>query len=223
MPNDGYTSPTPLNILVVGAKGRAGQLVTEYALHAGHKVTGFSRKVEAEFPLSHPNLCLINGDVLNIQALENALQGQDAVISTLGSMEGEHSILHRGMRALVIAMESQGIKRIIALGGAGILNTPAGDFRYLEDGFPENLRPVTEAHLEAYRHLVTSELDWTLVAPPLMPDGEPTGQYRHAMDVFPEGARPEVSTADVADFIIRELDESRYLRRRAGIGAAASA
>ena len=72
-----------MNLAVFGASGPTGQLVTKQALAAGHIVTAVTRHPET-FPLRHEHLQVLYGDVFDLTAVERAVTGQDAVISTLG-------------------------------------------------------------------------------------------------------------------------------------------
>jgi len=111
-----------MKVLVIGATGRLGSHLVEHALEAGHEVTAFARNID-EFPLSHPNLKLKQGDVLYPALIEAALPGQDAVISVIGirQFKGPITLLSTGIRNIITAMENQNIKRLVTITGAGIL------------------------------------------------------------------------------------------------------
>ena len=72
-----------MKIAVFGANGPTGQLLTQQALAAGHHVTAFTRHPET-FPSLGGNLHVHGGDVHDREAVEVAITGQDAVVSTLG-------------------------------------------------------------------------------------------------------------------------------------------
>lgn len=72
-----------MKILVFGASGKTGKHVVEQALEAGHSVTAFVRD-PTKLPSSHPNLRLIQADVLEAAQVEQAMPGVEAVISALG-------------------------------------------------------------------------------------------------------------------------------------------
>lgn len=207
-----------MNILIVGAMGRAGKLLTEYALEAGHSVTAFSRSVD-KAGLSHPNLRYVKGDVLYPALLEAVMPGHDAVISVLGvpNFSGPITLLSEGMEAIVNVMKSTGLKRLLTIGGAGILQQTKTRLRRDDPGFPPYLHNITADHYRVFDILSRSNLDWTIVTPPYMPDGERTGEYLVEADYFPKNARNEIAVEDVADFLLKEMEENNFIGKRVGI------
>ncbi|BAU14536.1 NAD-dependent epimerase/dehydratase family protein, putative [Leptolyngbya sp. NIES-3755] len=59
------------------------QLVQQ-ALEQGHLVTAFARDPN-RLDLQHPNLKLVQGDVLDLESVQQAVQNQDVVLCSLGS------------------------------------------------------------------------------------------------------------------------------------------
>jgi putative NADH-flavin reductase len=53
-----------------------------------------------------------------------------------------------------------------------------------------------------------SDLDWTLVRPPRVADGEQTGRYV-AADTL---AGPRVTSGDLAAFMVDQITDTTYLR-----------
>ena len=109
-------------IVVFGAAGRTGKMVVAYALEAGHQVTAFVRNNGLE--INHPNLTTIKGDVYNQSQVEQAIAGQEVVISTLGTNDitGDAvNLMSDAMKLFVDAMQKHGIKRVLAVGGLGVL------------------------------------------------------------------------------------------------------
>ncbi len=72
-----------LKLVVFGASGRTGVHVVEQALAAGHTVTAFVRN-PSKISIQHPNPILFQGDVMDAAAVEEAIAGQEGVISALG-------------------------------------------------------------------------------------------------------------------------------------------
>ena len=72
-----------MNLLVLGATGGTGRALVEQALKQGHSVTAFARD-PAKIRITHENLRIAKGDVLNYDSVEAATKGQDVVLSALG-------------------------------------------------------------------------------------------------------------------------------------------
>jgi putative NADH-flavin reductase len=63
--------------------------------------------------------------------------------------------------------------------------------------------------------VTASDLDWTIVRPPRLTNGAPTGRYKVADNRFPPGKRT-VSRADVAHFLLDELDRGAHVHHVVG-------
>src|ERR1700733_6408904 len=99
-----------MKLAIFGANGPTGRLLTEQALAAGHTVTAFTRHAEA-FPLRHEHLRVVQGDALDLAAVNTAVAGQDAVLSTIGPKYSRKPItLYSAVIANVIqAMHVNGV------------------------------------------------------------------------------------------------------------------
>jgi putative NADH-flavin reductase len=202
-----------MKLLVVGASGRVGRRLCAYAVSDGHSVTAFVRDA-ARAP---DGVSVVEGDVTDAGAVAAAVTGQDAVCSAFSPSEGDDlAVLDTGMANLVAAMEAGGVERLVAVAAAGILQATPGRLRLELDDFPAGLRPVAAAHRAVYDRLRPSELDWTLVCPPRMPEGPPTNHYRTAVDYLPDGGQ-SVSTGDVATLVYEAAVDGRHSRERVGI------
>ena len=211
-----------MHVLVVGATGRVGRRVVERLLDAGHDVSGLSRDPSALPATVHT----VAGDVRDPGVVREALTAGDgdlveAVVSTLGTPPGEavDDTLSAGVRTLVDAMGDLGVERLVAVAAAGVLDAPGGGLRLDAEGFPPFLSGVAEQHRAVYQMLTDSSLQWTLVCPPNMPDGDATGQARVETDRLPDGGT-QVTTGDVAAFVVRTLAEGEPLGRVGIVGPA---
>ncbi|MEO0854403.1 MAG: NAD(P)H-binding protein, partial [Cyanobacteria bacterium J06648_11] len=102
-----------MKLSIFGATGSIGRQVVEQALAQGHDVTAFTRD-RAKLDLHHAHLNVIEGDVLDAASVEQAVQGQDAVVCALGSGQNlKSTIRSAGTQQIVRAMERSGIRRFI--------------------------------------------------------------------------------------------------------------
>ena len=158
-----------MKVLVIGAAGRIGGSLVNEALAAGHKVTAFVRDAA---PYKKANVRVVAGDVLDADAVDVAVAGQDAVIDALGGKTPwkvttmETSAAHN----VVDAMRRNGVRRLLKISvvGAGESVKNAGFFNehLLMRTFLRGLL-VDKAGMEA--EIESSNLDWTLVRPPMLP------------------------------------------------------
>jgi putative NADH-flavin reductase len=109
-----------VNITVFGANGRVGKLVVRQALHQGHQVRAFVHS-HNPFAAKDERLTVFTGDVADADAVEGAVAGTDAVVSTLGAFRrGTGPVLTPGLRTITQAMDRYGTRRLVILTGAGV-------------------------------------------------------------------------------------------------------
>ena len=72
-----------MKLVVFGSTGGTGSQVIRQALEQGHDVTAFARSPE-KLTQKHERLKIVQGNVLDYPAVEQAIAGQDAVLCTLG-------------------------------------------------------------------------------------------------------------------------------------------
>ncbi|WP_263373507.1 NAD(P)-dependent oxidoreductase [Granulicella aggregans] len=207
-----------MNIAIFGANGRTGSLLTGRALAAGHTVTALVRQPK-NFPYAGRTR-VVEGSVFDPAAIADTLRHTDAVFSALGahSPVKKEDVLERAMPLITAGMERYGPRRLIALGSAGALPTsldkqPAWR-RWIVQTIVYNvfLKYPVASQIDQYRVLSASNLDWTMVMPPMLTDGPARGHYRIDADALPRnGAR--ISRSDVADFMMLQLTNPQWIKK----------
>lgn len=209
-----------MNLLLLGATGRVGRYILDYALADGHAVTVLVRspdKLENYAPGYGNQLQIVQGDATNAEDVAQALKGgTTAVISALNT-DGT-TTLSVNIALLVRLMQEQSISRLITVGTAGILQsrTEPDLYRYESSETQRRSTRAAEEHRRVYELLRESALDWTIVCPTYLPDGARTGIYRVEKDFLPEGGS-QITTADTADFTYRQWKSCEFIRTRVGI------
>ena len=206
-----------MRILIAGASGRLGSRLVKEALAQGHRVTALSRNPDA-LGLRHPDLTLEAADVRDAAALAALVPGHDAVLSALGHRRsGETAdVLEVGIRHLTAGMRQGGVRRLLAVASAGILQLDAQRLRCERPGYPEAFRAGAERHLRVWQHLRESDLEWTLVCPPELVEGDRLKPLKVAADWLPEGPL-HVSMEALARWMITALDDPTWNARRVGV------
>lgn len=171
-------------ITVFGANGRVGRLVVAELVQRGYTVQAFVHN-KSNF-VETPQLKIIQGDIYSPQDVERALDGSQAVISTLGSWGSPmKNILTVGMTHIIPAMKRRGISTIVSLTGAdarakadmlGLIHRLT---RPLLTIFMGRIMADAERHIEL---LEKSGLDWTVVRSPVMLKRRPNHD-RYKLDV----------------------------------------
>jgi uncharacterized protein len=204
-------------ILVLGSTGRVGQKLVEYSLSSGAMVKAFLRD-PMKLNLSHENLIKFTGDVLLEKEVLEAMVDIDVVFSTLSgrSTKPDYSVLSIGIQNILTAMQSSSVKRILNVGGAGILKDPQYGLRRDKPGYPSFFRNVSAENLKVLDFLESSNVNWTMVCAPEMPDADLTKEYRVEVDYLPENGN-RISVEDVAHFMLENIENDRYYCKKIGI------
>ena len=207
-------------LTVFGATGKVGNRIVRMALAQGHTVRAFGRNVEnlIDEDLQNDKFEAIKGYVFDETQVFYAVNGSDAVLSALGGdFKNIDKTRSLGIKNVVAQMEKAGVKRILAVGGAGTLNDDEYEFRLYRPDYPEVFKAVSAEHLEAYQYLNASKLKWTFVCPPDIKDEDATGKYIISVNYKPEPYINNISAGDIADFMLREVANGDYLNKRVGI------
>lgn len=208
-----------MNLLIIGATGGTGRALVDQALAQGHSVTAFVRN-PAKVRTTHERLTVFKGNVLDYDSLERAVVGKDAVLSTLGHKRWliRTTILSRGTKNIIAAMEKNGVKRFVcetslgvgdSRGRLGLYHTlfviPVIIFFYFMDKAKQE------------RLIKASSLDWVIVRPAQLTNGRKRGTYRHGKDIGNYIITRWISRADTADFMLKQLSGNSYLRQTPGV------
>lgn len=203
-----------MKLVIFGATGTVGVQVVQQALDQGHAVKAFVRN-QTKFDGQHPQLSFAQGDVMDASAVEQAIRGQDAVICVLGSGKKlKSTIRSAGTQQIIQAMEKVGVRRLICqstLGTGESWSNLNFYWKYVMFGFI--LRHVFADHERQEALVRNSNLDWTIVRPSAFTDGPRTGRYRHSFPSTDRNITLQISRADVADFILKQLSDRSSLHQ----------
>lgn len=96
-----------MDLLIFGATGRTGRALVAQALARGHVVTAFARN-PSKVRVTHSDLRVAKGDILDYTSVEAAIKGQHAVLSALG-------VGLRWKTILVVAILCQLVGKVVVL------------------------------------------------------------------------------------------------------------
>ena len=207
-----------MKLIIFGSTGDTGRQVVTQALEQGHEVTAFARSPE-KLDQKHEKLQVIEGNVLDFASVERAIQGQDVVLCTLGLPPMDKSNLRaNGTKNIIRAMEKTGVKRFICQSSDGVgesRDTLPFLMKYLI--VPFMLRRAFADHEIQENYIKESQLDWIIVRPVALTDGEHTGSYQHGYTADNKTVKFKISRADTADFMLKQLADNKYLHKTPSI------
>jgi len=207
-----------MNIIIFGATGMVGKQLVQQTLFNNHHVKAFGRNVYTTDFLQTENLQLVQGALFDESEVYNAIKGCNAVFSAIGGgADGTDKARTLGMKNIIKQMQKASVKRIIAIGGLGVLNADENSLLIDKDDYPPEYKAVGLEHKKAFELLHESKLDWTFVCPPNIINEGPTGSYVTNADYPPEQNKYKINAGDLAMFMLNELNKNEYIKHRVGI------
>ena len=240
-------SQESMDFVVYGASGRIGSKIVEIALDHGHSVVGVSRD-PARLAFDHDNFTAVAGDVTDPESVRAITAHADVVaISVLGNGEGntpENSTVNRAAQtmAAVHSGNSNG-PHILQIGGA---TTMLGSSDRMLESIRASDSPIAQieegseiwgilfGHMAALDTYRGSDVNWTVVTPPLAIHGlssgpgipsahedRLTGEYRtatgdHVRD--DDGNATAITLSDLAHALVSAAENRRFIRQRFTVG-----
>ena len=203
-----------MKLAIFGASGRTGRPLVQQALDAGNTVTALVR-IPTTFPIQHERLTLVQGDAMDSAAVDKVVQDVDAVLSVLGQTKNSPPDMQTvATRNILAAMHKFAVTRFVSLTGAGV-DAPEDQPKLINHVIKFALKTMSgkvlkdaEQHAEVLRN---SDVDWTIVRGPMLNEGPRTGKYRVGWVGVNTGTR--ISRADVADFMLKQVRDTTYLRK----------
>jgi putative NADH-flavin reductase len=202
-----------MKVAHIGATGKVGRKILDELVSRGHTVTAISRHPE-QVPAGAHVIAAV-GDITQPEALAAVVRGHDAAISSAPFLPGSS-------RNLLDAIRQSGVKRYIAVGGAGSLEVAPGKLLKDSDQIPREWLPAINEGT-ALLQLLRAEphLDWTFFSPAaLIGPGERTGHFRLGGDqlIVDKEGKSAISYDDYAIALVDELEKPRHIRARFTIG-----
>lgn len=208
-----------MKVLILGATGSLGRHLLPQALARDHEITVLVRNPK-RLNKQGKAVRVIQGNALDPEAVTHAVEGQGAVIYALGTRQlfQPTTLFSESTRILIAAMESSGVRRLVAITGVG-----AGDSRghsvFLYDRIflPLLLRRVYADKDRQEALIRQSRLEWVILRPAIFTNGPQRGNLRAETELNGVTIR-WISRADVAAFALDQLTDNRYVGKAPLIG-----
>jgi putative NADH-flavin reductase len=210
-----------LRIVIFGASGATGQLLTQQALAGGHQATAVVRRPE-EFGQQHANLDVVRGDVYDAASVAAAIKGQDAVLSVVGVPYSWKAITtySRSATTIVQSMHDGGVRRLImtSSGGTNPHYDPAEGF-FFGRLIKSTIGRSTYADMRAQEAMVMeSNLEWTIVRPARLVT-HPTVTAYAIREAYIIPGKLRTARADLVDFMLSQIGDDQYKRKAVAIAS----
>jgi len=209
-----------MHITVFGATGQVGKRIVQQALNKGFFVTAFGRNVDLLIDQDNLNehLTAQKGYLFDEKDVAKAIDKADIIVSVLGgASDGSDKTRSLGLKQIITQMQKKGKKRIIALGGMGVLNAEDNTLLLHAEDYPNEYFAVGMEHLKAFELLSESNLDWTFFCPADIHDKDETGIFITSINYAPDPNHFRINAGDLAMAMLKAGTNQEYIQQRVGI------
>jgi nucleoside-diphosphate-sugar epimerase len=203
-----------MQITVFGATGGIGRHVVDQALADGHDVVTYVRTPE-KVDRYTPPLRVVVGELSDPVAIQQAVQGSQAVISALGpslKRGATGTPVTDGTRNILKAMQATGVDRFIGLATPSVPD-PRDQPTLKGRALPVLARlmfPNALTELRGMTQAVTeSGLNWTLARITSPTDKPATGRVRAGF-LGRDDVGSAMTRADIARFLLDQVTDDTY-------------
>jgi putative NADH-flavin reductase len=207
-----------MTVTIFGSTGVVGKQLITHCLAKGWHVKAFGRNVEPmmDDEMRNEKFEVIKGYVFDEKEVRRAVEGSDAILSALGgAFDGTDKARSLGIKNIVGQMEATGVKRIVALGGMGVLQNEDGKYLLDAEDYPEEYKPVGREHLQAYLFLKASACSWTFICSPDILAKDADNHFKAVSEHA--GPGNSINAGNLALFMVQELELNQFLFQRVGI------
>ena len=205
-----------MRLAVFGANGPTGRLLTRLALDEGHEVVAFTRRPEV-FPVQHPGLAIVGGDVHDESAVAGAIDGASAVVSTLGVPFAKTpiTVYSAGITNIVAGMRAAYVERLACVSSSvlGPHPEPLGGFvfeKIMQPYVVNRLGKTLYADMRRMEAIVSeTDLAWTIVRPSGLFDAPAVSAYAVERDHVGHRFTARI---DLAHCLLRQATSDTYAR-----------
>jgi len=199
-----------MNLAIFGATGNTGIELVLQALEQGHAVTAFVRD-PTRLAAENDGLTFVSGDVFDQTSVDQAVNGQDAVICALGSGNDlkKTTVRTSGTIHIINAMKKYNVRRLLVVTAMGVGDSWQSLSLLNKLFFATLLHSSRSDHETQEAAVKESELDWTIIRPSGLTDTPRTGVYNVGEYILAKTSR--IARADVADLILKELEQNSQI------------
>jgi len=201
-----------MKIAIIGAAGETGSILIDHALERGHEIIAIARSPE-KIASQDSRVTKRRGDGFDRQSIIDALEGADAVITSVGkkNLRDKRYYLNTATHENVLAgMRQHGIKRLIPISSIGAAKLPRKGIRrniylYLRRKYYGDMNDMEGQVLD-------SEMDVTVVRAPFL-HNEPARKAFETVEgnILPNGRK--VSRADLSNFVLDVIEKDMHMQK----------
>lgn len=211
-----------MKVIIFGATGGIGKHAVKHALDKGYEVVAYVRnpnKVE----IKDERLQVIKGELNEYEKIRSAMQGCDAVISTIGvPMKFKYETMHslQAHENIVKAMHEVGVTRIIDWATPSIhFKDDVKSMITVVPGVMASIlfKKSKEELIKISEVITNSDLEWTIVRFMAPKNTDFTGNVKVGFGDTKMSFN--ISRSDIAKFMVDQVDATEYVNSMPIIGS----
>lgn len=209
-----------MKVFLFGATGKTGFEILKRLAQDEHDIKILVRnptKLDTNFFQLSDKIKIIKGNVFDYEKLKIHFIGSDLIISALGTGKNNSytEVYSQGGRNILRAMRHCHIHKLITItSGAIDMSDPSTDNFFMNRIIRPNFNKVYYDQTRWETILDdTDDLDWICVRPTNLINKSFTGKYRINIGHCPKGGW-KIGRADLADFIIKQLDNDDFIHKK---------
>jgi putative NADH-flavin reductase len=210
-----------MTIVIFGANGATGRILTGQALTEGYDVIAVTRNPQT-FPLRDSRLRVVQADVYDARQVSDVLAGAGAVLSTLGVPFSREpiTVYSTGVENIMAGMKRHGMRRLVVVSSSATYPHYHADGGFLLNRVMQpivtaTIGRTTYADMRRMEALVRqSDLDWTIVRPSGLFDLPNVTNYRLDVD---EAPGVFTSRTDLAACMLAQIQDKRFIRKNLAV------
>lgn len=204
-----------MKVAIFGATGIVGSAITKEALSQGYEVTILTRDAKRVKETSS-RLIVIEGSVTDRATVRKVLEGQDAVIQSLGiggKGDGKPTtFVSEANKQVMDEMKRMKVRRLIAISVIGASDS----WKFL----PWIYRKMMPIMMKWFKAIIDdknrmepmierSGLDWTIVRCTTVKEAPAKGKVKISLDG--KGIKYSITAPDMAKFVVSQLADNRLM------------
>ncbi|MCB9644308.1 MAG: NAD(P)H-binding protein [Myxococcales bacterium] len=201
-----------MKLAVFGASGATGMCFLQHALQQ-HTIHAFVRP-QSSFSMAHPHLKVIHGDFQDAQAIDQVVDGTDAILCFLGPRPPyKEAFCAQATAQIIAAAQRKGVSRFYCQTGA-MIGGPRYNanrtlpMRWMEKMWKRSAPEAAQDRLQQEERIRQSSLDWLLLKPPRLTDKSPS-QITVGPDIR-VGLLSQISRHAIATWLLQELERPAH-------------
>jgi putative NADH-flavin reductase len=207
-----------MKIVIFGATGFSGQAILAEAVKQGHEVTLLVRDA-SKIQNNYNHIKIVEGNVLDPEAVASVLHHQEAVIQCLGvggKGDGKPTtFISDATNIIVNEMHKKNIKRMIAMSNVGAGNSVAFQpwffTKIILPYFMKWLKVIIEDKNRMEPIIMNSNLNWTIVRCPNIVDKPAKGTCKTTLDG--KGLKLNITLPDLSKFMVDQLKQTDFMNQ----------